>query len=171
MIIQKTVNINGTDFIKTYSDQHKMIERDGVQYTEAFDPVDSNRIYIETEIEAPLSGLEVSKEEKRDLLKKTRDEKEMEPIEYNGHYFDFDQKSYDRITAAIFALSKTEGASIMWTTADNQSVAMTAEDLENVISAAAVRSNILHVTYRTLAERLDNAMLEEEVNAIAWPAE
>lgn len=171
MIIQKTVKINGIELIKTYSDQHRMIERDGIQYTEAFDPVDSNRIYIETEIEAPLSELEVLKEEKRVLLKKTRDEKEMEPVEYNGHYFDFDQKSYDRITAAIFALRKTEGASIMWTTADNQSIAMTADDLENVISAAAVRSNILHITYRALAEQLDNAIFEEEVNAIAWPAE
>ena len=171
MIIQKTININGTDLIKTYSDQHKMIERDGVHYVEAIDPINTNRIYIETDINAPVSELEKMKEEKRALLKNARDEKEMEPVEYNGHYFDFDQKSYDRITAAIFALSKTEGASIMWTTADNQSVSMTADDLENIISAAAVRSNILHVTYRTLAEQLDNAIFEEEINAIAWPAE
>lgn len=169
MIVQKIVKIDNMDYIKTYSSNHKMIEREGILYDNAIDPVSANRVYIETDIETSSSDFERVKEEKKSLLKKMRDLKEMEPVEYNGNYFDFDEKSYDRITAAIFALSKVEGSSIMWTTADNKSVPMTADDLENVISAAAVRSNILHITYRGLSEQLENAMIEEELNKIVWP--
>ena len=35
---------------RTYSDRGMMIERDGVQYSEAIDPVDIERIYTETDI-------------------------------------------------------------------------------------------------------------------------
>ena len=35
---------------RTYSDRGMMIERDGVQYSEAIDPVGIERIYTETDI-------------------------------------------------------------------------------------------------------------------------
>jgi len=167
MIVQKTVTINGKDFTKTYSDQRKMIERNGIKYTIALDPVNTDRVYTETDIIIPMTNLNKAREEKRNSLKKIRDEKEMEPVEYNGYYFDFDEKSYNRITAAIFTLSKTEGSTIMWTTADNQSVSMTADDLEGVISSAAVRSNMLHVKYRQLSDLIEEAD-EFDLNHITW---
>lgn len=39
---------DGTELWRTYSDQGFYIERDGVRYTEAIDPVSMGRIYTET---------------------------------------------------------------------------------------------------------------------------
>lgn len=49
MIIVETVTINNRQFTKTYSDSGFMVERDGVQYSEAIDPIDANRVYTETD--------------------------------------------------------------------------------------------------------------------------
>lgn len=49
MIIKETINIRGTDYIRHYSDLGKYIERDGVRYSEAIDPIDSEREYTESE--------------------------------------------------------------------------------------------------------------------------
>lgn len=49
MIIQTTKEINGIVYDYTYSDSGYMIERDGVRYSEAVDPIDSGRLYTETD--------------------------------------------------------------------------------------------------------------------------
>ena len=49
MIIQTTKEINGVVYDYAYSDSGYMIERDGVRYSEAVDPLDSGRVYTETE--------------------------------------------------------------------------------------------------------------------------
>ena len=49
MIIQTTKEINGVVYDYAYSDSGFMIERDGVRYSEAVDPLDSGRVYTETD--------------------------------------------------------------------------------------------------------------------------
>ena len=49
MIIQTTKEINGVLYDYAYSDSGYMIERDGVRYSEAVDPIDSGRVYTETD--------------------------------------------------------------------------------------------------------------------------
>ena len=49
MIIQTTKEINGVVYDYTYSDSGYMIERGGARYSEAVDPLDSGRIYTETD--------------------------------------------------------------------------------------------------------------------------
>ena len=49
MIIQTTKEIDGVVYDYAYSDSGYMIERDGVRYSEAVDPIDSGRIYTETD--------------------------------------------------------------------------------------------------------------------------
>ena len=49
MIIQTTKEINGIVYDYTYSDSGYIIERDGVRYSEAVDPIDSGRLYTETD--------------------------------------------------------------------------------------------------------------------------
>lgn len=100
-------------------------------------------------------------------LKSIRDTLETEPIEYNGNRYDYDDKARDRINAAIIALDIT-GQSIEWTTADNTNVAVTAQDLRNIIANVAVRSNILHVKYRNLKEQVLACTTAEEVGKIVW---
>lgn len=113
--------------------------------------------------------IETLRERKIMELKYQRDTAEVEPIEYNGHSFDYDDKARDRINAAIIALSlQGEDASIDWTTADNQDVKVTANDLRMVIAAVAVRSNKLHTAYRAAKENVEAATTATEVEAVAF---
>ena len=111
--------------------------------------------------------IETLRERKIMELKRQRDVAEVEPIEYNGHSFDYDDKARDRINAAIIALSlQGEGASIDWTTADNQDVKVTANDLRCVIAAVAVRSNALHNAYRAAKEKVEAAQSKADIEKI-----
>lgn len=49
MIVTENMTINGRSFVKTYSDDRYMVERDGVRYTEAIDPAEFGRTYTETD--------------------------------------------------------------------------------------------------------------------------
>ena len=49
MIIQTTKEINGVVYDYAYSDSGNMIERGGVRYSEAVDPLDSGRVYTESD--------------------------------------------------------------------------------------------------------------------------
>lgn len=114
-------------------------------------------------------ALEVIKAAKIAELKAQRDAKEVEPIEYNGHSFDYDDKARDRINAAIIALDQQGAdAAIAWTTADDNDVTVTAADLRAVIATVAVRSNALHVKYRTLKQQVQECKTMEELEAIKW---
>ena len=111
--------------------------------------------------------IETLRERKIMELKYQRDTAEVEPIEYNGNSFDYDDKARDRINAAIIALSlQGEGASIDWTTADNADVKVTANDLRMVIAAVAVRSNALHTAYRAAKEQVEAAQNKTDVEKI-----
>lgn len=111
--------------------------------------------------------LEVLRQRKIAELKYQRDAAEVEPIEYNGHSFDYDDKARDRINAAIIALElQGEGASIDWTTADNEDAVVTAQNLRAIVAAVAVRSNLLHVAYRKAKARVEAAGSADEVNAV-----
>jgi hypothetical protein len=111
--------------------------------------------------------IEYLKERKIETLKMQRDEAEVEPIEYKGYLYDYDEKARDRINAAIIALSlQGNDASIDWTTADNQDTKVTANDLRMVIAAVAVRSSALHTAYRKAREQVEAVQSKEEVEAI-----
>ena len=62
MIVQTTQEINGVVYAYTYSDSGFMIERDGVCYSEAVDPLDSGRVYTETD--EPIETPEMTTEER-----------------------------------------------------------------------------------------------------------
>lgn len=113
----------------------------------------------------PLPSLDEIKAQKIASLKAERDTLEVEDITVDGNTFDYDEKARERINNAIIAL-QASGASIHWTLADHQSVEVTVEDLIKVVSAVAIRSNALHVAYRTAKEEVLNAETEDEVNAV-----
>lgn len=119
----------------------------------------------EPELEKPT--FEELKQQKIQELKWERDRKEVEPIAYNGHVYDYDDKARDRINAAIIALDlQGEKATIEWTLADNSNVTVTADDLRAVIGAVAVRSNTLHVAYRTTKEQVEVCESEKDLEKI-----
>ena len=111
--------------------------------------------------------LKVIKQRKIDELKYQRDKAEVEPINYQGYSFDYDDKARDRISAAIIAL-EVAGASttLTWTTADNRDVKVTASDLRGIIAQVALRSDKLHTAYRKAKEKVKTVTTKEEVEAI-----
>ena len=136
-----------------------------------FNEFAAGKIYVDGQFIDPppyVPPLEDVKAAKIAELKGIRDEKELEPVQYIDHLYDFDVKSFDRINAAIIALDQTHGT-IGWTTADNSVVEVNADSLRGVIASAALRSNTLHVIYRVLKEAVNAATTAEEVESINWP--
>lgn len=151
----------------------KIYKTDMSNYTDCAIWCNQNKATIEDRgdyyevVTLPLPTLEEIKAAKIAELKAQRDSKEVEPITYNGNRYDYDDKARDRINAAIIALSlQGEGATIDWTTADNQDVKVTANDLRMVIAAVAVRSNALHTAYRAAKEKVEAATTAAEVEAV-----
>lgn len=155
MLKQGYVIVNHDDF-------NKLIGNADGEYLIA----DDGRVYPKP---APTDAelLAAAKSAKIADLKAERDSKEVEPITYNGNSYDYDDKARERINAAIIALDvQGADASIDWTTADNQDVKVTADDLRCVIAAVAQRSNALHVAYRAAKEKVEQATTVTEIEAV-----
>lgn len=60
MIVTESMTINGKAFVRTYSDNGYMVERDGIRYAEAIDPAELGRTYTETDapVEPDMTELE-----------------------------------------------------------------------------------------------------------------
>ena len=69
MIIHTTKEINGVVYDYAYSDSGFMIERGGVRYSEAVDPLDSGRVYTETEEPIETGTEDATEEDYREALK------------------------------------------------------------------------------------------------------
>ena len=46
-IVTEQYEINGRSFTRTYSDAHRCVVRDGIEYSEANDPTEFGRTYTE----------------------------------------------------------------------------------------------------------------------------
>lgn len=157
LLKQGYVVINQTDF-------NKLIGNADGEYLIA----DDGSVYLKP---APTDAelLAAAKPAKIAELKAERDAEEVKPVEYKGNLYDYDDKSRDRINAAIIALdAHGEGANIAWTLADNSSVNVTANDFRMVIANVAIRSNDLHVKYRTLKEKILACKTAAELEKIVW---
>ena len=53
MLKAETIIINGKEYVRTWSDIGKMIERDGIRYESAVDPAYLGRTYTETDEPVP----------------------------------------------------------------------------------------------------------------------
>jgi hypothetical protein len=53
MIVQEHFDVNGRDFIRTYSDAGRYVVRDGEEYSEACDPAEFGRTYTEGDLMPP----------------------------------------------------------------------------------------------------------------------
>ena len=157
MLKQGYVIVNHDDFNKLIgnADGEYLIADDGSVYPKPA-PTDAEL-------------LAAAKPAKIAALKAERDAAEVQPIEYNGNLYDYDEKARDRINAAIIALSlQGEGATIDWTTADNADTPVTANDLKMIIAAVAVRSNKLHTAYRVSKEKVEAATTAADVEAVTF---
>lgn len=72
MAIQtETITINDKQFTRTYSDLDMMIERDGIQYSEAIDPTEykDERVYTETDMPIEVDEEEATTEDYQNALR------------------------------------------------------------------------------------------------------
>lgn len=53
MLVTETRTIKDREFTYNYSDAGFYIERDGAMYEDAYDPIDSGRVYSETDTPIP----------------------------------------------------------------------------------------------------------------------
>lgn len=50
MLVTETIEINGIQYLHNYSDAGFKVERNGIQYDDAVDPINSGRVYTETNV-------------------------------------------------------------------------------------------------------------------------
>ena len=160
----------GTKFNKPLETQEQL-----EAYSQAAEWCNANNATIEDKgdyyevVAIPAPTLDEVKENKIAELKSIRDTKEVEPLQTSKGIFDYDDKSRDRLAIARQSLTDNPSVeSIVWTTADNQRVAMTIADFAEINSMAAYRSNRLHVKYNDLKAEVNAAQTVEEVEAITW---
>ena len=60
MLVTETRTVGGKEFTYNYSDADFYIERDGIMYAEAYDPINSGRVYVETD--TPIEYLDSDRE-------------------------------------------------------------------------------------------------------------
>ena len=155
-----------TKHYDNFYDLSEALGADGVFIPRTISYTDLEQLgVVVAEAEEPIENV---KQRKIMELKRQRDDAEVEPIAYGGHLYDYDSKARDRIAAAIIALDvQGEGASISWTTADNDDAVVTVQDLRAIVAAVAVRSNLLHIAYRTAKAQVEAAQSKAEIDTIS----
>ena len=162
--------------MKTYSykdniynnlyDLSEAMGQDGTFIPRTISDADLKELGVDVvETEEPIANIRARKIVE---LKRQRDSKEVEPIAYDGHLYDYDSQARDRISAAIIWLdAQGDGAKISWTTADNVDSVVTAHDLRMIIAYAAERNNKLHTAYNTAKEQVEVAQSKVEIDTIS----
>lgn len=147
-------------------DLSEALGADGVFIPRTISDTDLKQLGVAvTEAEEPIANIRARKIME---LKRQRDSKEVEPIAYDGHLYDYDNQARDRISAAIIWLdAQGDGAKISWTTADNADSVVTAHDLRMIIAYAAARNNKLHTAYRTAKAQVEAAQSKDEIDTIS----
>ena len=119
--------------------------------------------------EVPLEEL---KQAKREEINKARDKAEQGGFEYLGKVFDSDIVSCIRIQGAAQSMQAAamseEVPTITWTTQDNSTVELTAQDLLGLSVALAEWSNTCHEKATALKAQIDAAETSEELENITW---
>lgn len=67
MIVQEHFDVEGRDFVRTYSDAGRFVVRDGESYSEACDPAEFGRVYTEGEL-MPSEDIAAQAEEVLNIL-------------------------------------------------------------------------------------------------------
>lgn len=149
-----------------FYDLSEALGADGVFIPRTISDTDLKELGVAVvEAEEPIANIRARKIVE---LKRQRDSKEVEPIAYDGHLYDYDSQARDRISAAIIWLdAQGDGAKISWTTADNVDSVVTAQDLRMIIAYAAERNNKLHTAYRTAKEQVEAVQSKAEIDAIS----
>lgn len=93
---------------------------------------------------------------------------ETAPVEYDGHLFDFDQESVQRVMAlALAGMGSPIGT---WTTYDNNDVPADAAFMQGLFVAMVTRTGTTHATQRRMKKELAELTAPAEIAAYEVPA-
>ena len=107
--------------------------------------------------------------DKISTLKAARDAEEIDPIEWNGNKYDYDERARERMKIKRQALEDNDPTeTIAWTTADNSYAEIGLADFIAINTLAAERGERLHVKYNKLKMQVLAAETAEEVAAVVW---
>lgn len=129
---------------------------------------DDEKVWFE---DYPSPSLEELKAEKRAEINKERDKAEQGGFEYMGKIFDSDPISCQRISCAAQAMSllpTSDENKITWTTQDNSTIDLNAQELLGLVGALAQWSNTCHQKATALKAKIDTAQTAEELELIKW---
>lgn len=102
-------------------------------------------------------------------LKARRDALEVEPLEYKGKLYDYDNKARERLSIARTALEDMGGEGTQaWTTYDNSVVILSLEDFKALNRVAALRSSNLHNKYNKMKEEVAKAETPGDLERIDY---
>ena len=122
--------------------------------------------------EIPEISLDELKAKKWQQIKTARDKAEQAGLPYMDKILDSDTISVQRITTAVqaaqMAMQLKKEFVINWTTQDNSTLTMTAEDVCGIPFALAQYSDGLHAKARELREQIEVTETAEELEQIVW---
>lgn len=151
-------------FVQFFESHVNMIDITGVtvggEEPVVGDIIDGNQI-IHIQQNVSLQQLKATVIEKFKIF---RDQKELEPLEYEGHMFDVDQFSIMRMDKAEKALIDGNMEEIVWTTYDNNHISLSVKDFKNINLALAARSTQLHDRYNRLKHFVND--LDEQYRVV-----
>lgn len=106
-------------------------------------------------------------------MKRHRNLLEASGFPYLGKRLDSDARSVARINTAVqaaqAALATGEPFAIVWTCADNTTLALDSAGMLGVPVALALYADQLHQTCKTLRAQINAAATPAEVQSVAWP--
>ena len=108
-----------------------------------------------------LRTLDEIKAQKWDEIKTQRDQLEFGGFEFEGGIYDSDQASQGRIMGAALA-----GVEQVWTLADNTTVSLTAQQLQQLYASLQAHIASVHERGRIARQLIFDAVTKEEVEAI-----
>lgn len=114
-------------------------------------------------------SIELARDEKWSEMKMHRDAEEFGGLDFGGHRYDTDALSQQRIQGASQQVALGAFTSIKWTTADNLTVTLTAQEVDDLARAVGQLVNTAHERGRIVRLEIAAATTEAELEAITWP--
>lgn len=113
-----------------------------------------------------------ARQDKWSQIKSARDEAEYGGFEWQGHVFDSDPLSQNKIQGAgqlaLLAASSGQPYSVEWTLKDNSALLLTGESVIAVGIQMGQHIAACHAKARTLRQAIERATSKEEIAAIVW---
>ncbi|BEK32600.1 DUF4376 domain-containing protein [Campylobacter jejuni] len=118
-------------------------------------------------------ALEIKKELKKAEITQKRDEAINGGVEYKGKVFQSAEKDRNLLTSTIslFSVTKQVPDGFKWIAKDNEAVSFTLEDLIALGGLMANAVNLYTMKARELKDKIEQALIIEELDLITWDNE